>query len=501
MRAQQHQRRMVAEAVGAKGLRSSNKVVAANSAWQFGTFAARAFSGIMAVVLIARAGGPHSLGVYQFALTFTAMFPFYYGIPSLLAREVARRPEEAREWVETGTLIALLTGGSFLVLFVAGVRVVGASHETALTVSLAALGMVFDGVARVQFSAFWAWERMRLETLVTILQEAAFLVAIAVVLATGGGVQKALLGFTASRVLGAVVAWLVVGRRLGALPVPRAGTELLRRTFRRCTPFAVNDTLTLTYMRADAVMLGIFKGPVAVGLYQAGTNLVLYLNVLARCINYALYPRMSKAWPDRPGELGRLRDASFRLIGVIAMPITVGSLLLAPRTFRFLYGPRFDRAVLTYQLLVVVVPIRMLGHTLSLALSATDRQTRRTIAVTITAAANVLLNLYFIQRWSYVGAAITTIICETELLFVYALFLRRIAGRSEMARALSLPTLACLPLALAVLATRHQQLSMSIAAGGVAYVAAMLVFGLARASGDARQNPRGVLTGLLKPSA
>ena len=34
-------------------------------------------------------------------------------------------------------------------------------------------------------------------------------------------------------------------------------------------------------------MLGIFKGPIAVGLYQAGTNLVLYLNVLARSINHA----------------------------------------------------------------------------------------------------------------------------------------------------------------------------------------------------------------------
>ena len=41
----------------------------------------------------------------------------------------------------------------------------------------------------------------------------------------------------------------------------------------------MNDTLTLTYMRADSVMLGIFQGPVAVGLYQAGTNLVLYMNV------------------------------------------------------------------------------------------------------------------------------------------------------------------------------------------------------------------------------
>ena len=132
---------------------------------------------------------------------------------------------------------------------------------------------------------------------------------------------------------------------------------------------------------------GPLAGPlVAVGLYQAGTNLVLYLNVLARCINHALYPRMSKAWPGRRGDFGKLRDASFRVIGLISMPTAVASLLLAPKIFRFLYGQRFDRAVLTYQLLVLVIPIRMLSHTFSLALAAMDRQTRRTVAVSTAAA-------------------------------------------------------------------------------------------------------------------
>src|SRR5437660_553934 len=130
-----------------------------------------------------------------------------------------------------------------------------------------------------------------------------------------GGVGGALVAFSASAGVGAFAGCVVVGRRLGAVPIPRAHVAFLRETARRCTPFAISDTLTLTYMRADSVMLGIFQGPVAVGLYQAGTNLVLYLNVLARCINYALYPRMSKAWPGRRADFARLRDASFRIIG------------------------------------------------------------------------------------------------------------------------------------------------------------------------------------------
>ena len=140
------------------------------------------------------------------------------------------------------------------------------------------------------------------------------------------------------------------------------------------------------------------------------------------------------------------------MIGVISLPIAVASLLLAPKIFRFLYGHRFDRAVLTYQLLVLVIPVRMLSHTFSLSLAAMDRQTRRTVAVAMAAAANVGLNLYFIPRWSYLGAAITTVICETGLLVSYAFILRRAVGRSAIGEAVAIPALATLPMAVAILA-------------------------------------------------
>jgi len=474
--------------------------MAANSGWQLVGFAARAISGLGVVVLVARSGGPRSLGIFQFALTLTAMLPFFFGIPSLLAREVARRPADGRKWVEAGTLISLAFGGFFTLLFGVGAVVVDASPETILAVPLAGVGMAFDGVARVQFAAFWAWERMNLEALVTVVQEAVFLLATVIVLEMGGGVEGALFAFSGSRALGAGLGWMLVGRHLGGPTVPRGERQFLRTTLRRCTPFAVNDTLTLTYMRVDSVMLGMFKGPVAVGLYQAGTNLVLYLNVLARCINHALYPRMSKAWPDRLGDFRRLRDASYRAIGLIAMPAAVGCLLLAGRTFHLLYGSRFNRAIVTYQLLVLVIPVRMLGNTLSLSLSAANLQTRRTVAVTMAAALNVGLNLYFIPRWSYLGAAVTTVVCESSLLLTYAFYLHRVAGSSDLLRSVSLPGAATIPMALAILATRDQHLLVSAFAGVAVYGMALVAIALVQDRGSIRQQPVRALVNLVRPA-
>jgi O-antigen/teichoic acid export membrane protein len=259
--------------------------------------------------------------------------------------------------------------------------------------------------------------------------------------------------------------------------------------------------LTLTYMRADAVLLGIFKGPAAVGLYQAGTNLVMNLNVLARSINHALYPRMSRAWPGKVQAFRRLRDASFRTISLIAVPATVGSFLLAPETIYFLYGPEFAPAVVTYQLLVLVIPIRMLGNTLSLSLVATDRQKQRMVAVSTTAALNIALNLFLIPRWSYLGAAIATVISESSLFVTYGLLLRQVAGRSDLLSSLSLPGLATVPMGAAIVAMRGTGLVASVAVGAAVYVVALAGLAMVHATGAARHRPRALMASLVRPTA
>src|SRR5438093_10279091 len=72
------------------GQRSTLRAVAFNSGWQLVTFAARAASGLLVTVLLARTGGASALGTFQFALNFTLLFGFIvgFGLPNLLAREV-----------------------------------------------------------------------------------------------------------------------------------------------------------------------------------------------------------------------------------------------------------------------------------------------------------------------------------------------------------------------------------------------------------------------------
>jgi O-antigen/teichoic acid export membrane protein len=142
----------------------------------------------------------------------------------------------------------------------------------------------------------------------------------------------------------------------------------------------------------------------------------------------------------------------------------------------------------------------MAGNTISLSLAATDRQHARMYAVLGAAVLNVGLNLYFIPRWSYLGAAETTVICETTVLIAYGLILRRVTGPSELFRAHFWPSLACLPLAAAVLLTGRQAWLVSVVAGALAYAVGLLVLAALRAPGTARRNPVRAVATLLEPA-
>jgi O-antigen/teichoic acid export membrane protein len=477
------------------------RIVASNTVWRLTAFLARAVAGLTATVLVARLEGPAALGLFQLALTVTLLtsFAVALGLPKLLVREIARERTEGPRWVETSLFIVLASGSITTVLILLAAVALGGAADVVAVLGLAAGAMAFDAAARVLFGMFWAWEQMRLEAVTTGLQEVAFVGGTAVALATGSGVPGVMLAYLASRAVGAAIGWLLAGRLAGTVLVPRAGWNTARPLLRRTVPFAVDDALSLAYIRVDAVLIGLIQGTTAVGLYQAAANLVIYLNILPRMLNFSLYARMSRAWPGDANDLRRLRDASLRIIGAFGVPLMVGSLLLAPEIIRAIYGPRFDGAITALRVLALVIPIRMLGHTLGTALTAVDRQTERMWAVAGAAVTNVALNLYAIPRWSYLGAATVTVITEAALFLAYAVLLRRATGPSRTTSALALPAAASVPMALAVLIIDGAPLVAQVALGTLVYAGAAWLAALATTPRAARLRPATVLAQYVAP--
>jgi len=475
---------------------SSGRLLATNTGWRLIAFGARTVSGVLATVLLAHLEGPAGLGRFQFALTLTLLLSFAValGLPKLLVRELARRPQDIKRRIDSA-LVVCFGAGAVVTVVMFGFGVIFHSDTTVFV--LAGLALTADSAMRIVMVPFWALERMRYEALSVGIQEGLFVVLTAVALVAGLGALGVMLAYLGSRVVGLITAWVVVASKIHIRVFPRTHPGELAPMMKRATPFALDDALSLAYIRLDTVLLGILVGAREVGLYQAAVNLVLYLNILPRMLNLSMYPQMSRAWPDRVDELRQLRDSSLMILGALAMPIAVGSFLLAPRVFAVMYGSEFERGVLAYLLMAPLIPIRMLGNTLGTAITAADRQTQRTIAVGVAAGVNVVLNLILIPRWLLFGAVASSIVTEVGLFTAYALMLRRVAGPSCLVSALVIPGAACVPLALSVLVLSHAPLAVILVAAGATYVLALYAIAALMSPGRTLR-PRSVMSAFVR---
>jgi O-antigen/teichoic acid export membrane protein len=180
----------------------------------------------------------------------------------------------------------------------------------------------------------------------------------------------------------------------------------------------------------------------------------------------------------------------------------VGTVMLAGRILTAVYGKQFAAAATCLAVLGVVIPVRMVGHTLGTSLTAANAQTPRTWCVTGAALMNIGVDLALVPRLSYVGAAWGTVLTETALAVAYAVLLRSRVGQSAILHALGVPSVAAVPLAAGIAIAWQAPLGVTVAAGAAGY--ALGLGALALLAGRVTQSTAGtwgVVTSYLRVAA
>lgn len=467
---------MAANAVGAEAAPKKKEGVLASSFWQLMSFMARFTGTFIASILIGRFGDAEALGKFTVALTISLItFTFVsFGIPNMLTRTLTRDLSKAPIWIEASVFLALACGALWTALFIPIWALFGGNHSTGTAAALAIAASAFDASGRLVFSAFWAFDRMRLESVATWIQEVSFLVAAVVVLELHFGPNMVLVAFLVTRGIGAAVGWYFACKLTHRILIPRPHGKFLLPTLKGSFAFAVGDVGSTLYIRQGSLVLEAVKGVGPVGLYSAGANIIFQLNIMARMINNAIFPRMARCWPSRPAKLCALRDAAMRAQGVVSVPLMIGGFLVAGQLLAAMYGPKYTPATHCMMIMSLVIPVRMLSHTIGTTMTAINHQTERSSTTIWAVLVNLGANIALIPRFSYDGAAYATLITELFLFGVNAVQLRAWLGSSALGEAVIIPAFAAIPMALSLLATPHWPFLARIVLAGLTYVPAII---------------------------
>lgn len=204
---------------------------------------------------------------------------------------------------------------------------------------------------------------------------------------------------------------LSLSRRLVDFPLG-IDWSYAKKILKSSWPVALSILFTAIYIRTDALMLSLMKGPADVGIYRLPAKLLETLVFFPALLVELAMPSFSYlAFKAKEQFLAAYRKI-FNALLVIAVPTVVLLYFFAERVVVILGGSEFAASAAPLRILSLVIGLVFLNNLNGKVLITLDLQKKGVVVYLFGAALNIVLNLIFIPRYSYMGAAWTTLVTE-----------------------------------------------------------------------------------------
>jgi PST family polysaccharide transporter len=359
-------------------------------------------------------------GLLNYATAFVALFSSIAdgGMQSVVVRELVRRQE--REIIMCTALLMRLVGACIAILLAIGFASV-LRHGDIVAVGMVmimSLAMIPQAWDIIEFE-----HQSRMTTRPIFITRAVsfsiFSIVKVVLIATNAGVVSFAWAVVGEATFSAVMMSMLPHARLSLTNAAKISWTEMKFLFNTCWPMMIAGLSVMLYMRIDQIMLGQILGDRAVGTFSAAVRVseAWYFVPVAVLSSFspALLITMKESQQRYQEKLLSITRLLLWLSVVMATAISLGSRWI----IHFLYGANYTAAS------SVLVVHAWAGVFVSLGVSGTPwfinaGLLRLKMGQSVAGAViNMAMNLYMIQAFGVVGAAISTLICQcfTAVLF------------------------------------------------------------------------------------
>ena len=403
--------------------------------------------GFFYMMYMARYLGVAAFGILSVAIAFTRIFSTLsdLGLSTLMVREVARNRSLGAKYLANISLMKVILVSVTFGLIALTVNIMGYPERTITVVYFVALSVIFMGFTQVFYGFFRAFERMEYQGIGQMLNAA--LIFGGVVLAIK--YRFSVVGFALLYPFAGVIVLgynLTITRLRFPTPSSASGTKALefdwsfwKRTLKQSWPLAAAGIFHTIYFMIDRIMLSKMKGDAVVGYYSAAYNLISALSFIPSAFAVSLLPVMSNYFKTSRVSLNKLYQHSVRYMYLLALPITVGTILLSKRIIFMIYGVEYLHSARVLSILIWAELFIFVEVIMSHMLLSINKQKIILFTAGIGATINVVLNFLLIPGMSDTGAAIATVASDIYFVISAAYFLSKYGYKLNFARIIPIP--------------------------------------------------------------
>ncbi|RSI64169.1 flippase [Streptococcus oralis] len=228
---------------------------------------------------------------------------------------------------------------------------------------------------------------------------------------------------TIFELLGQLSMWLPARKFIGK---PHVNLEYARYHLKPIILLFLPQIAISLYVTLDRTMLGILASTKDVGIYDQALKLVNILLTLVTSLGSVMLPRVANLLAtSNHKEVNKMHEISFLVYNLIIFPIIAGMLIVNDDFVQFFLGQDFQDA--RFAIAIMIFRMFFIGWTNIMGIQILiphNKNKEFMISTTIPAITSVGLNLLFLPKLGYIGAAIVSVLTEAYVWGIQLFFTR-----------------------------------------------------------------------------
>lgn len=388
--------------------------VIGNTAWLFADRILRMVIGLIVGLWVARYLGPEQFGLYNYAIAFVALWGTFatLGLDSIVVRDIVREPSCRDETLGTAFVLKFLGGIAILLLTTGTISLLRPNDNLAYwLVAIIAAGTVFQAFDTTDFwfqsqvqSKYSVYGKTTAYLVVNLIKVALIQMHAPLIAFAWAALAEIALG-----AVGVVVAYRVKGQHLRAW---RFSFFRAKALLKQSWPLIFSGIVIMIYMRIDQLMLGMLIGDKAVGIYSAAVKVSELWYFVPGAIVNSVFPSIIEAKTISENLYYERLQKILNLMSILSYAIAIPVTLFSSKIITLLYDESYLEAGPILATHVWAGVFVSLGVTRSSWIIAEGLMKFSFATTAAGAVINVILNLFLINRYGGMGAAVATVIAQ-----------------------------------------------------------------------------------------
>ncbi len=371
---------------------------------------------VVFVAFAARLLGAHGYGQFLLVTTMVVVVSTLanLGIRPFIVRMLSREKERTGHILSNVLAVRTLLAGAAYGALVAFVHIAGYDPEVRVLTAIGGLA-IFSTVAQDSLEAVLvAYQRMKLLGALSVMAAVVGTLAGVAVLLSGRGSRWLFAAHVAVDASFVMVTAALIWRRIVRF-WPRFDPAVMKGLMMAGLPFLTAFLLGFMDSKVDILMLSLVKGPLdpnlAIGYYGPAHTILMAAMLLPKSLNQVLVPVVSqKIYLDQAAVREIVERATKFVILTVSFPIILLTTLFSEQIVAILLGSQYRPTAQALVILGWAYGLWALNIPSHSVLGSMKEMRHFLPVLAGSFLLNITLNFFLIPRYSYIGAAMGSVI-------------------------------------------------------------------------------------------